>query len=356
MPNFPSKAGFVMYFGIQYLRAIAALFVVLFHAAHTLTTLSNQDTKIFEFGAGGVDIFFVISGVIMWITTQDRTPTPAGFFLNRIKRIVPLYWLLTAFQVSLMLALPSIFVTAQFDLPHILASLIFLPHEHPTMGVMAPVLVAGWTLNFEMFFYLLFAFTLFLPQNRRVMAMIGLFLGLVLLGHFLQPGPFLAFYTAPLILEFLAGVLLAAWVIPWLSTKKTSIGLAWAVLALGTAWIILGPAQDATGLNRLWIWGMPSILIVGSVLLMEHKKPIPKYALPALLGASSYSLYLSHTFALPVLRLLSQKLNLAITNPAAAAAFFATSVIVCAIGGILTYWIVEKPIAQLLHRKRPISH
>ena len=78
--------------GIQHLRALAAIGVVLFHAA-------ERSGLHFTIGAAGVDVFFVISGFIMWIITAGRPVTPNAFLRERILRIVPLYWLATAVMV-----------------------------------------------------------------------------------------------------------------------------------------------------------------------------------------------------------------------------------------------------------------
>ena len=78
---------------VQYLRAAAALMVVFFHAEGMAAEYFNVGWP--SFGAAGVDIFFVISGFIMWITTAPERATPSSFVVNRVVRIVPLYWLAT---------------------------------------------------------------------------------------------------------------------------------------------------------------------------------------------------------------------------------------------------------------------
>ena len=73
---------------IQVLRGIAAVMVVMFHGLG------------FQIGSSGVDIFFVISGFIMFHTNRNAfglTGAAILFFKRRLLRIAPLYWLCTAF-------------------------------------------------------------------------------------------------------------------------------------------------------------------------------------------------------------------------------------------------------------------
>ncbi len=107
-------------YGIQYLRAFAALAVVVFHAA-------EKSGEHFAIGAAGVDVFFVISGFIMWVISERRPMTPQGFLLDRIRRIAPSYWLVTA--VMIVGAVAGLFPNLQLTGAHVLASLFFVPAD-----------------------------------------------------------------------------------------------------------------------------------------------------------------------------------------------------------------------------------
>src|ERR1700683_54314 len=139
-----------MILNVQYLRAIAALFVVYFHARITLRYSLGSDSPGSVFGGVGVDIFFVISGFIMWQIGAAKLLPAAEFLKKRLTRIVPMYWIVT----FCMFPMPAISGTIAegnvIDFKQLIASLLFVPWPSQTF---APVYPPGWTLNYEMFFY-----------------------------------------------------------------------------------------------------------------------------------------------------------------------------------------------------------
>ena len=165
-------------FGIQYLRAVAALAVVVFHAA-------ERSGLNFVVGAAGVDIFFVISGFVMWTLAATRPVSTWAFYRDRLLRIAPLYWIVTL--VMAVGALAGLFPRIRLTADHVIASLAFVPHRSPSNGEIWPLLTQGWTLNLEMFFYLIFGLILFLPRERRLAMLTTTFVGLVLAGRKYQP-------------------------------------------------------------------------------------------------------------------------------------------------------------------------
>ena len=117
------------------------------------------------FGGAGVDIFFVISGFIMVYTTMDREITPWSFMADRIARIVPAYWAATLGVFFLALVAPSLLQTSHMQWGELFKSLVFVPFRKAN-GLVQPVLFVGWTLNYEMFFYLMFAAGLLNSQQK----------------------------------------------------------------------------------------------------------------------------------------------------------------------------------------------
>lgn len=130
---------------LQYLRAVAAVSVVLYHASHYLLQFrGNADMiSVFDpfFGKFGVILFFAISGYLM--AELAVTTPPARFLAHRVIRIYPIYWLTVTIVVviNLLLKLPS---------PFDLVSLLLVPG-----GTQTYLLGIEWTLPFELTFYLI---------------------------------------------------------------------------------------------------------------------------------------------------------------------------------------------------------
>ena len=157
---------------IQALRAYAAIIVVLFHASILVSVngfsygiLKSATFNIEKWGDFGVDIFFIISGYIMFMINAKRKQSPLEFITDRIKRIVPVYWVLTILFTCLLLFVPFAFRNLNFSSEHFITSLLFISKY---FNYESPVLYVGWTLEYEMFFYLAFAIVLFLRKNSPI--------------------------------------------------------------------------------------------------------------------------------------------------------------------------------------------
>ncbi|MGK9334559.1 exopolysaccharide production protein ExoZ [Sinorhizobium meliloti] len=314
-------------YGIQYLRAAAAIAVVLFHAA-------EKTGYHFTIGAAGVDVFFVISGFIMWVISDRRSVTPVEFIADRCRRIVPVYWLATAVMVAG--ALAGLFPNLVLTLEHVLASLFFVPARSPSSGEIWPVLVQGWTLNFEMLFYAVFAGSLFMPRNWRLPVVTGLFLALVIAGRVVAfDDPVMLTYTRPVILEFVAGMIIGEF---WLKGRVPPLAVGSALLACslgGFALIgVLGLPFDELTTGPL------AVLLVIGVLSLEVNGCVRALPLPGLLGDASYSIYLWHTFAISVVA----KAGLAIGLGAPVTMF--AGVLSGTLLGIAAYMMLERPLLR----------
>ena len=301
---------------VQILRGVAALLVV----AHHCTMMVNERLGAgkgvaWNNGAAGVDIFFVISGFVMALSSQALVGRvhPAGtFLLRRVERIVPLYWLATTFKVVTLLAVPALAVNALGTPWHIVASYLFLPTLNPA-GEPFPVLLVGWTLNLEMLFYLLFAVALMLHwRPLRVLAPVLLVLAIVRVILSAVPHgvvPVVVTLANPILIEFAFGLVLFK---AWTEGLRLPQASAWLALAGGFFVIALVP-WAALSLLRPIVWGLPALAIVAAGLSLESMAAsAASAAMRGMLrvGDASYSIYLSHTFVLPVAAFLLLRMHI----------------------------------------------
>jgi exopolysaccharide production protein ExoZ len=293
---------------IQALRALAAVLVVVGHSLHETETISALVGRAapdlsFVYWGFGVDIFFVISGFIMVYTSADLFGQPGAwriFLTRRLTRIVPLYWLLTTVLLVGGAIAPRLLNVPIGDWQHVLASYAFIPSMRAP-GEIRPVMALGWTLNMEMFFYVLFAAALALPYRYGLMALSLVIGGFALIGLVFKPEQVqLAFWTESIILEFLMGCLLAA---AYLKGARLTPAAAFAIAALGVLGMFKFAGVDSAGpdMPDALRWGIPALLIVAAAALTESSTSRLMLWLAAL-GNASYSLYLIHPFVLRPMR------------------------------------------------------
>jgi peptidoglycan/LPS O-acetylase OafA/YrhL len=294
------------FYGIQALRAIAASMVVLVHCVYLWHTriLHQSDPWYWMSGAAGVDVFFVISGFVMAISLPSisRFENRARVFLwRRITRIVPLYWMATTLKVILILAIPAAAMHPDVRWTNVIGSYFFIPTTNSD-GLIAPVIVQGWTLNYEMFFYVLFAVSLFF-RSSPLYLVIGMLSLLGALGFFHPVGsPPILVLISPLLFEFLYGVLIAEFLmrgrIPGIRSS-TPLAIAGWIAILS----IFPHLLQQSGEIQKWrfvLWGFPAAAIVLGTVGLESilAAKLPKWAFAA--GNASYAVYLGQTFVLPV--------------------------------------------------------
>lgn len=335
---------------LQYVRAIAALLVVYFHSVLQLErVLPNADLTGVIFGESGVDLFFILSGFVMWLTTAERQIGPAEFYRHRIERIVPLYWLFTIMASGIALIMPAYLRSTQFDLMHLLASLFFIPWVNPanaTDGMIAPVIIPGWTLNYEMYFYLIFGALLLIQKKMRLPALFAVLTVIFLAAYMAPEGSTVArFYGNSVIFEFLAGVLIAR-----LYLAGKVMGTASAIVAAIVFMAILLWADYAElHMPRSIVAGIPAAIVIYSLVSIDFSR-FPESRFLHRLGDASYSLYITHVFTLVGVRIAYLKSPFEWTKNEYLflIACIAGSVIVA----LLVYRFYEKPAAGYLKSRR----
>jgi exopolysaccharide production protein ExoZ len=340
---------------IQVLRGLAAGLVVLHHGARAVTVNwpsgSNEPTvhlfssdRIVNLGAIGVDIFFVVSGLIMAHVSgpylAKRKPS-FDFLVRRIIRVYPMYALATVIFISFA-ALHFWFDPSRGYLPirRGLASLAFIP-TFDGNHLVQPVLGVGWTLYYEMFFYLCFTCVLSLSRGPILLPMIAIFC--VTMGiswSFPGASPVLVFFRDTIIIEFVfgcsVGILLQK---GWLSA---SIGW-WALLITALALIAVAPVVEFGNELRFIYWGIPSAMIVASFLKLE-RIDIQWPRLAVAVGNSSYSLYLLHVIV--IYELLASVRCLFAQLPGDAIVLVLSAIAACI--GYLSFCFLERPLMLTL--------
>ena len=308
---------------IQYLRALAAVSVVLSHCWSGSVVPQ-----------AGVDVFFVISGFIMWTITSSTAHTlhPIKFLWARLSRVGPLYWVATLVMAAHQHA-------AMGD---IAASLAFWPYFGES-GKIWPVLVQGWTIDYEMMFYALMSMTLLISRELALIALSVCLLALSLLHTTivgtLHNAPLDA-YTNPIILEFLSGIVLAELRLRrWM--PHSAVGMALCGIGVVVFWAT-APVELPDGWERCILWGIPAFLIVAGCVIVETRLGMIEARGLRLLGDASYSLYLTHTFVVrTVLRWLDH------TSPVLS---IMSAMLIATSTGLLVHLILERRLNTSLHR------
>ncbi|RWM83674.1 MAG: acyltransferase [Mesorhizobium sp.] len=339
-----------MVFNVQVMRAIAATLVVWVHTQELIVT-DVLPHWLRSFGYGGVDLFFVISGFIMVRTTQNKNIRPIQFYRKRILRVAPLYAFFTMLVVILSASMPDVLKSTQIEFSKIAKSLVFIPFEK-TPDSLYPIYYLGWTLNYEMFFYSIFAVALLLPKRARLMAITAVIVSLAGIGNSIgglsDYGVAAFFYTRPILMDFVLGVLTASYFHDSARIARNPMRW-WVCLAAGASWLAFGgqvigfgdlPVSPST--DTFLRFGIASGLIVAGVVGLEQSGTRIGSPLMQRAGDASYSIYLSHYFFIAAVIALANWLEL---NDAARALLAPATMAAAVAVGFVTYHLLERPFA-----------
>lgn len=276
---------------LEYLRGLAALLVFFSHYAQNFELMDSPAWFFIEsFGNFGVDLFFVLSGFVITLSLWDRPGTYfVDFIKGRARRLLPLYLSFTLFAsatIGIASTVGVSFSIPQFSFGHLLASVSFTSQ---VSGYGFPIIGQGWTLEYEMAFYIVAGLAILLinPGMKRVSVMI------FLLG-------FLGVVFSELFFEFLFGVLAGAiFRAKNLSGRNYPAFLGWSIAGVG----FLTASQFGDVSTRWWAWGISATLVVVGLSMAKNTVFIK---LAMTVGQVSYPLYLLQWLSLPVAaRLLS---------------------------------------------------
>jgi peptidoglycan/LPS O-acetylase OafA/YrhL len=277
---------------LQVLRAVAALMVVFFHLnVYTLPEVARTEPLWagFNMGYAGVEIFFVLSGFLMYHVHAPDFGLPGRlprYALKRVVRILPFFWLVLAGVVALRVASGQSFP----DTRSIIVSMLLLPDEtHHLLGVQ-------WTLSFEMFFYFIFGIAIL--DSRIGIALGALWFGASAAAMFLPGAPFGSdFLVSPYNLLFLFGILAGRY---WRHVSRFTLPM---LLAGITLYLAVGLAEAIGGLEfskslRTVLFGLGATAIVAALVSLEDTGRLRIPSVLIFLGDASYSIYLTHITAM----------------------------------------------------------
>lgn len=327
------------YLGLQVLRVMAAVLVLITHSGFYAWERLDRSFKYWGTGAAGVDLFFVISGFVMVYSSENLIGDRRGwlkFGQRRVIRIVPMYWLATTAKLLVMVLAGEFVLHARFSLVDTVMSYLFLPTRNSD-GNFSPLLGVGWTLNFEMFFYLLFATALLLRVS--VFKFVGTVLSLLTAGALFRQNnwPAVSFYLNPGVFDFFLGMLVAR---ACLRGKYLSRAIAVQSIFAGLLILLVFPVT-------IWhtsLAGFAAAMVIGGVVALEAWLTwIPRWLL--YLADSSYMIYLFHPLVAPAAPMVLSKL--AMPYPLLS---ILLSICIALLAGCFIHKLVEEPVTLWLKR------
>lgn len=333
---------------LEAVRAFAALAVVAFHAsmqAH-LHGLSDQADPILYYGKYGVQIFFVLSGFIIFYIHGNDLGDPSkvkNYLYRRWLRIWPLY----AFLILLQFLGKSVLLGKEADNPvKVITSLLFLDLN------VTPIITVGWTLVHEAFFYLLFAFLIILGRKFSFWFLI-VFMALTVITAFIQSnGNHLTdFVFSHLRWYFISGIAAALICKGSVSNTRNDVLLGASII---TTLIIIGLFNyliigETSSLTIASIRAAGIGLVMTFLVIIDIRRKLNLPRLIVYLGAASYSIYLVHSTFLDIgIIYLAKKMP----DIMAEHLFLAMMVlsVVSVVVGIFCHELCEKPLTIIVRR------
>jgi exopolysaccharide production protein ExoZ len=302
-------------------------------------------------GACGVDLFFVISGFIMVYKTRRKAGNDDAliFITRRILRIYPLYWVWTSLALALWVG--GVGQRLQhYSIWYVVSSYLLIPSFN---GLdFHPLVRQGWTLSFEMFFYLVFACGICLKlRSSKLPFLATAFCSFAFLSKLLAPDSGARYLLRNSItIEFLYGMLAAEILVnlPPIRANRLARSLSLALISVGAGALLCTLRfHDAYSL-RFIFYGVPVFSIVlGAAMLGSASAP----SLLVSLGDRSYSIYLGHGFFLMVYAFALKHWPLCFSlSPDAGIVLAGAATIALS---SFTYSIIERPLTRALSPKGP---
>lgn len=341
---------------LQILRAVAALLVLVDHSLLSVIQsqgLMESEAALAAFagklGAIGVGAFFVLSGYIMLETNRSGFASfraAAEFMVHRLLRIAPIYYIGTIIAFAVLEGLWGKNISGV----ELATSFLFLPRYTAIENAgFFPVLGVGWTLNMEMFFYLLFAISMCLSPRKGHWLVISAIAAIIALGRMAEMAGVineqsaLYFYAKSMMPLFAAGIVLSA------GKERLKAGLAPFAVLFNFHFILIGliavsaiyafSPYDLKWISKPVQWS--AVFLVVSAAFWVIGLPAAGRRWLAFLGDASYSIYIFHTIILLHANYLYARLG---WSTGVNFVLVALNFLVALAGSVLCYLLVEKPL------------
>lgn len=284
------------YLSLQILRAFAVWLVVGNHYMQMYFNYSAENivSKFFVMRGGfGVDLFFVLSGFVMFLTSQRPNVTGSSFFVKRVMRIIPAYWFYTTLFLLIIALYPREFAYTDYNLYSLIASYLLIPSENPSGIGILPVLTPGWTLVFEFTFYSILAACLMVTRRYAV----ALCFAIILIAPLVIPDglTWSSVLGSKQMWQFLFGFIIGWYIRSPLFTvvnNKIPARTQVALLVMAAAAILSGQLLGYTLIHRTV--GATLLVLAGIVIEQraEYSGALAQFLIRS--GNYSYSIYLCH--------------------------------------------------------------
>lgn len=291
---------------LQALRGIAALLVVMYHAYVFSNSILNYNflSGFFKFGYAGVDLFFVLSGfIIFYIHQKDfgNITKLKLYIVKRFVRVFPIYWVINLFIIPLYFFFPKFGGGYETQFNSIVSSLILLPQDH------FPIISVAWTLTHELRFYFIFGLIILFGFRKSLPIIIFLMIGTLinsyqhLIGTNYVESPLLNSIFSHYNLEFILGCIVAYIVTRHSLIYKQLLLILGIIIYIGAAFLYESWGIGQGSVYRIIAYGIPSAIIILALASYDLYRPkkIPDFM--RFLGDASYSIYLTHYILISII-------------------------------------------------------
>lgn len=338
---------------IDALRGYAILMVIAVHSSQMITELPWAASQVAAQGARGVQLFFVASALTLCLSWQSRSDGAAPFYIRRLFRIAPMFWLALVFYVWSDGLGPRYYAPAGVSVSDVAATALFLNGFIP--NALTSIVPGSWSVADEMIFYATFPLIAAYLLPRSWLLTATLIVASVLANEKLTP--LIISHASNFIAEpahrYIINVFVTLWFPQQLPTFLTGVlvaqvmrtaqplprNAAAAQMALAVAVMValaFSPAAGAIGVQSLY--GVAFGLFV--LCLWQYQ---PAYLVnPAIcwIGKVSFSAYLIHFAVMPYV---AAFLPLPANSLLAYAAMFAGTAAASIAIATATYYAIERP-------------